>query len=411
MKKYWLVLVLAMLLCGCGGEAEFQQVGFKNAAAFPMETLEEFLLLDMTRTDQVAKGASWELYTEFGRFYVDLSNQENHGPYLLMFSDFASGESYVLCPKANCLHDSDDCGAYFSFGGGAPEHLYFDGQWLYFYLDSNQILYRQKPDGSERTELAGLSETYIDSILYESSMAYCLSEIMEQDEKTGEVLLRKGILCLDLKTGEKTMLPFSFEGNASQVELYWKYGDELVMRYSYSSGQIPFQDASKNRYIIFLFNIETGQITQLVDYPFTYIATASCPGYLIYCVFDPESERNVIYRGEEWWAFSGEICIFDLEKRICYRLESDCLTWEFSIRDGKLFYCELGADGKTLEGKIRDLATGEVTDWLFFDAEPQLRWLAETETGEHFIVMDGEQICRINKEDYYAGNRNLIPIP
>lgn len=274
-------------------------------------------------------------------------------------------------------------------------------------------LYKQILDGSGREIVADLSENVfaVNTILYDQDTAWLLCELMEKNEETSEIAIRKTVVKLDLSTGNWTELPYTFEGDMSNVDLYGKYGDELLLRYTYSVGAVPWENMEESWYSLFLMDVNTGVITRLTEYEFTYAASAKCPGYLIYCIFDPESEYEVLYRGKESSAFYGEIQIFDLTERVCYTMASDCLTWEFSIRDGKLFYCELDSDGKTLEGKIRDLKTGKITEWIFFDAEPQIRWLAETETGNEFIVICEDQICRITKEDYYAGKRDLIPVP
>lgn len=236
---------------------------------------------------------------------------------------------------------------------------------------------------------------------------------MEKDDETGQIIMRRRLSQLNLETGEQTELPFYFEGNLSEVSLLDKYGDELVMRYTYSLDTLmPFQDISKTRHMIFLLNIETGEITRLLDDLSTYSATASCPGYRIYAMFDEKSERNLQYRNGEWSAFSGDIFIFDLRNRVCYELpDQPCLTWEFSVRDGKLFYCDLSEDGTALETKIRDLETGEVIPWCFWNSEMELNRIAVFE--DFFIVRkhgDTETYYRISKEDYYAGIPNLIPL-
>lgn len=409
MKKIIWIVTLVLILCGCSGNQEQVAVAFEDAASFPAKTVLEFPRLNLFQ-ETVAERSYEELYTDFGKIY---SAQSENRDYILSLSDYSAGECYPLCPKSNCLHDSADCGAYFPFNEGNPDFLSYDGTYLYFFHRGEMTLYRQNLDGSDRSMVADLSEDVfaVDTILYEQEQAWLLCELMTISEETSELSIRKTVIQLDLTTGKWYELPYSFEGDMANVELYGKYGDELLFRYTYSVGAVPWKNMEDNCSVIFLMDVNTGGITRLTEYEFTYVASAKCPGYLIYCIFDPESEYEVLYRGEESSAFSGEIQIFDLTEQVCYTMASDCLTWEFSIRDGKLFYCEFGSDGKTLEGKIRDLKTGEITEWLFFDAEPQIRWLAETETGNEFIVICEDQICRISKEDYYAGNRNLIPIP
>ena len=411
MRKWIWVLITVLMLSGCGGKGEDKTaVVFRDAAAFPTETVEEFPLLDLGEGSAAVRSYE-ELYTEFGKFYFAQGSGEDKGDYVLTLSDYEAGESYPLCARTNCLHDTEDCAAFFPFSGGKPNFLYYDGAYLYFYHRGDGLLYRQRADGSDRSVVADLSGevSEVNAILYEENIAWLLCERWTSDSDKTAYTVRKIIVSLDLETGEWTELPFDFQEDMTNVELYGKYGDELLLHWSYSAGLIPWQDPEETRHVVFLLHVETGEVTTVAEYEFTYVSSAKCPGYLIYCLFDPDSEYEVSYRGGEWSAFSGEVQIFDLTERVCYRMESSCLTWEFSIRDGKLFYCELGEDGVTLEGRIRDLETGEVTDWLFFDESPQLLWLEETE--EHFIVISGDRISRITKADYYAGNRNLIPIP
>lgn len=419
MKRLFVLAILAMLLCGCSSEPIYEKVGFEDAATFPTETVEEFPLLDMSETDTVTQGNIGDYVTTFGRFYITVDGEESYSngrddpkPFLLTFDDFETGETYPICTQPQCLHDTPTCGAYFSLATGQPECFYYDGEYLYFYLGGEESLYRQRLDGTDREKLFSLSSYSVD-ILYEGKFAYCLGLIMEKDDETGQVITRRRLSQLNLETGEQTELPFSFEGNLSEVSLLDKYGDELVMRYTYSLDTlIPFQDISKTRHMIFLLNMETGKITRLLDDLSTYSATASCPGYRIYAVFDEKSEKSLQYRDGEWSAFSGDIFIFDLQKRVCYRLiDQLCLTWEFSIYDGKLFYCDLKNDGTALENKIRDLSTGEVIPWYFWNSEMELNRIAVFE--DFFIVRkrgDTETYYRISKEDYYAGIPNLVPL-
>lgn len=411
MRKWIIVLLLSLMLTGCGSREQTQSsLALENAEVFLVEEITAFPVWNAADRETAQRGYE-ELYTDFGKFYS--LQEEDHSAYILTFSDYASGTHYPLCPRTNCRHDSSDCGAYFSFSEGSPNFLYYDGEALCFFTQSDMSLYRQLLDGSGRERVTDLSQDVfaVNTILYERDTAWLLCERMDQNEDQSGYTIRKTILRLDLRSGAWEELPCAFEEDMSNVELFGKYGDELLLRHIRSTGLLPWQDPEETVSTIFLLHTGTGVITVLTQYEYIYGASAICPGYLICCLFDPDSEYEVLYGDEPWPAFSGELCIFDLEKRVCYQMESDCLTWEFSIRDGKLFYCQPGADGKTLEGKIRDLETGEILEWIFFDAEPRIRWLEDTETEEHFLVICEEQICRITKVDYYAGNRNLIPIP
>lgn len=409
MKRLIWMVILVLILCGCTNDQEQAAVAFENAATFPTEIITDFPMIDPYEGTSAYRSYE-ELYADFGKIY---SVQNEYRDYIFSLSDYGAGKCYPLCPKSNCRHDSADCGAWFPFDGGQPEFLHYDGTFLYFFQRAEMTLNKQVLDGSGREIVADLSEDVfaVNTILYDQDTAWLLCELMEKNEETSEIAIRKTVVKLDLSTGNWTELPYTFEGDMTNVELYGKYGDELLFRYTYSVGTVPWKNMEESRSIMFLMDVKTGVITRLTEYEFTYVASAKCPGYLIYCTFEPKTEYEVFYRGETWSAFSGVIQIFDLSERICYTMDSDCLTWEFSIRDGKLFYCELGENNKTLVGKIRDLKTGEISDWCFFDADPPLRWLTEGVSGDHFIVMEGDTICRITKEDYYVGNRNLIPVP
>lgn len=409
MKRMIWIVILALILCGCSNDQEQVAVVFEDSATFPTEAITEFPMID-PREGTSAYRSYEELYADFGKIYSVLTENRD---YILSLSDYAAGENYPLCPKSNCRHDSDECGAWFPFDGGQPEFLHYDGSYLYFFHRGDMTLHKQNLDGSGREMVADLSEVVfsVNTVLYEQDTAWLLCELMTMNENTSEIAIRKTIVKLDLTNGKWAELPYTFEGDMTNVELHGKYGNELLLRYTYSVGSVQWKNMEDSRSVIFLMNVNTGAITRLTEYEFTYVSSAKCPGYLIYCVFDPNSEYKFPYRSEEMSAFTGAIQIFDLTERVCYTMKSDCLTWEFSIRDANLFYCEPGEDGNTLAGKIRNLKTGEVSDWKFFDAEPPLRWLAETETGDYFIVMEGDTICRILKEDYYAGSRNVIPIP
>lgn len=242
MKRLFVLAILAMLLCGCSSESLYEKVGFEDASTFPTEIVEEFPLLDMSETNTVTRGNIGDYVTPLGRFYITVDGKESYSngrddpkPFLLTFDDFETGKTYPLCTQPQCLHDNPTCGAYFSLATGQPECFYYDGEYLYFYLGGEESLYRQRLDGTDREKLFSLSGYSVD-ILYEDKFAYCLGLIMEKDDETGQVITRRCLSKLNLETCEQTQLPFSFEGNMSEVSLLDKYGDELIMRYTYYAG-------------------------------------------------------------------------------------------------------------------------------------------------------------------------------
>jgi hypothetical protein len=114
--------------------------------------------------------------TEHGTYFVAAGDSAS---LLLHMTDHTTGNSFVLCPRPDCQHNSADCGAYLPqtiFEGnsitnavesrrvltGSQENaiLFADGEHIYASNGGNSI-YRFNLDGSGRTEAVRILDEYM----------------------------------------------------------------------------------------------------------------------------------------------------------------------------------------------------------------------------------------------------------
>lgn len=108
--------------------------------------------IEKTNRDVVVQGAN-----DSSTFSIGLNGifriRENH----LLFFDYDSKEEYVICSRANCRHNNENCSGWYSGYHGALGFAEYNG-YLYCFIDNQEKnLYefiRMNRDGSQRKVIA-----------------------------------------------------------------------------------------------------------------------------------------------------------------------------------------------------------------------------------------------------------------
>ena len=165
---------------------------------------------------------------DVGLFYVDGK--------LLRFYDMEAQQSFVLCSRANCMHNSDSCAAYFplTVWGGSAESLAQIGSFLYctYYSGAASIdelsdaetgsaiwLLRIDPSDGSRKVLASFPTMYnaaendgaffassIGTVQYCGGYAWFDLQMRQQDTEETQGASFSQLCGVDLETGEITEL-------------------------------------------------------------------------------------------------------------------------------------------------------------------------------------------------------------
>lgn len=208
-KKIILVLVIAAVIAGgILGVRHHQQP--TAAVKIPIET------------NALVRGAVGSTVGSFsGLYYMDVNKTGIFyiDEYKMYYLDYESGQSYVLCDKANCKHTSSSCGGYVPDMTGLAA---YDG-YLYAFAENKAEntydLTRMSMNGQDRKVIASIEigayeagEWYLtpdfSDIYYGYGRAYVPVEYVYiyPDEEYGNGLSRIQLLAIDLNTGDMTVL-------------------------------------------------------------------------------------------------------------------------------------------------------------------------------------------------------------
>lgn len=109
-----ILLCIVALLCGCQSEPDPEVINFKDKPTLPIEEVSELPYLTPVK-DGVNPANSIEIETDVGKTVGQWMDGEQSDYTLISFEDPETGETYPLCARANCTHDSFDCPAYQMF--------------------------------------------------------------------------------------------------------------------------------------------------------------------------------------------------------------------------------------------------------------------------------------------------------
>lgn len=190
-------------------------------------------------TNEIVRGSN-----ESGAYYLDVNQTGifylDNGK--MKYLDYATGKSYYICDKANCLHQNKSCGSYavnFSGFGAYNGYLYAIRK---DYQTNSYDLIRMEMNGTDRKVLAtidsrdfgknkqddGNLDLEYEDIYYAYGKAYFQikyseNEYFESEEGESETVYSNPetmiqIMCIDLKSGEKKVLE-EISGAATDTEL------------------------------------------------------------------------------------------------------------------------------------------------------------------------------------------------
>ena len=152
MKRLALFLLAAVFVTACGGAA-------------PSPTPSEF------GEDGVHIFREW-VTEEMTYFTATANEMDEDAPLLLHVTDHATGNTFPLCNRPDCAHNSHRCNAYIpqeaieDDWGGFPgirmdssPFVFVDGDFVYAHNRSNAI-YRWRLDGTRRTQVVRIPDRY-----------------------------------------------------------------------------------------------------------------------------------------------------------------------------------------------------------------------------------------------------------
>ncbi len=379
MKKRWIMAVVAaLLLCGCQGEPDPETVSFGDKPTLPVEKITELPTLELVN-DGSESNWGFDLETPIGVFRQEDTGGDGMYHFLLTFEDFATGETYPLCPKINCTHDSFECSAF----GQRYKSMYYDGTHLYLvgteYLESAQmdVVYRQNLDGTDREVVyrpANVPENGNFSIrqsVFKDGKIYYVGMGTVFDPDSLEIQTGEQIFIGDLTTGETTSVPIEFNdgSNGSTLTLRGIYGNELILLRTTGNEGLFVEDTYHE--VFFLLNVDSGEITVITE--------IQGGNRAYYCAFEHglmyfrfqdtpnEIHENVQIMGDDTWnscsLYTGDVKIVDIRNRVIYELGDVPLSHNngIEVRDGIPYwvYLTYNDDRTEIARYAQNVQTGE----------------------------------------------------
>lgn len=379
MKKICLLLLaLTLFLCGCQSEADPEAIDFSTAPTFPMEEITQLPTLELIE-DGSESNWGFELETEIGIFLQKQIETDDGNYFVLTFDDFSIGESYPLCPKINCTHDSSECSAF----GQRYKSLYYDGTHLYLvgteYLEAAQVdvVYRQKLDGTDRQvvyrphQVPENSTFTMDLCVFKDGKIYYVGMGTVFNPETGDLRTGEQIYIGDLTTGETTAIPIEFNdgSSGSTLTLRGMYGNELILLRT--TGNEGFFVEDTYHEMFFLLNVDTGEITVIMEIVGGNRAYYSSFEHgLMYFRFQDTpneiSEKATIIGDENDTSYSiydGDVKIVDIRNRKIYQMTDIPLSHRngLEVQDGEPYwvYLTYNDDRSVVTKYAQNVQTGE----------------------------------------------------
>lgn len=273
MKRRLLILfsmLLVIMAVGCKGSKE-DTSSEQVFDAKDIDDCEIIQLKDISGDDKETQGYFSTYYHNFakapkGYYYIDfLAN-------LLMYFDEETEETYPVCSKINCNHNTMDCSArlatkemaesdkYFGFG-----IYYYDG-YIYAIKKSGELM-QISSDGAERKTIAKIYDADAangrigENLVFHNGYVYAYNMNMNISKKEEH---EETIVRYSLKTGESNTV-VSYKTNVgSSITNVRCYGNQLF----FTTTGISKNDDNKvvwNFKGIYVYNIETGELGKIVD--------------------------------------------------------------------------------------------------------------------------------------------------
>jgi hypothetical protein len=206
---------------------------------------------------------------ENGYYYLDNSGTDSVSLVPIYYMDSESGESIILCGKADCKHNSTDCNAILD------KHAGYSGQALYYYQemlyvicddDATGLSYLEQiaPDGSYRRRLFDIGA---------ESTAYCLvfhnqSVYIYQRQGTvsGYEKTTATIRCRSLDGKEDTVI-YEYTGDGAVIYAVKSYGDKLffILEEESRAGTEEHSERIYKRKGVFAYDYNTKQVSNVCN--------------------------------------------------------------------------------------------------------------------------------------------------
>lgn len=430
MKNLIMMLLLAaVLLCGCGGgeEGDPEMVDFSTAPTIPIEEVKEFPLLELEGNGTKPTFHGWQVEAENGMFLMKQVGTTFGN--VLHFFDYTTGEAYPACVAPNCTHDSEDCPAYFYDG----RLIHYDGEWLYYTVQEkgSYVLMRQRPDGSDRKQVFETNESgkpnviaQMDGEVYADGILYFHMSGVLFDPETATMESGEKICALDLKTGKVTAFPYEFGDNSNSGTTYIQgmYGDNLMVTHRTSKKSLGKEAYTETW---FLLNVKTQEILVLKQFhyddkgnhDFGAYQINVAQGLVVVQINDTYVASVPVANAGEKKAgmLTGQRLVFDLEHLKGYLVteEADLSIYD-DILDGYYQHFVWNEDRTAVTPMFRDLATGE--DIPMPDTLSGICWYNLRSIGDHYFfnIDPGEAenyTVAITRENFWAGDPQFIKVP
>lgn len=235
----------------------------------------------------------------------------------LYFLDGESGQSAVLCSKANCNHDSNDCYAYVE--SIQPELMYYDG---YVYVASNTSniehkdgestytadvnLYAIKKDGSERYNIYNSDQGAVSNMKAVNGYIYYTAWVFHDEISIDKYLLDLSLYRYDLRWKKQERLyTFGPEESQQTAALKMVNGNSENI---YFEHEVIYDDGTKKEC---LYEYRDGKVKELAQYEnakdVNYIINDD-KQYMIYNVYgENDIEYYTIYESEDFFEHKQEL--------------------------------------------------------------------------------------------------------
>ncbi len=177
MKKTILLLcaLLVLLLAACGKEPQTTETGVKSTEA-PSTNLLSLAPEDYNQTSWIGNFVE----TPEGCYYLNFIGCDNDIIKLLCFCPRGGDTFYPLCGKPNCLHNDENCNAYFD---GSPLGFgYYDGAiYALDYSGFENKLIKLNLDGTDHSVVKTLDNIeFVTSCWYHHGMFFIYYEDDEE---------------------------------------------------------------------------------------------------------------------------------------------------------------------------------------------------------------------------------------
>jgi hypothetical protein len=397
-------------------------------------------------------GAYYLNTNETGIFYLDNN--------LMRYIDYKTKENYVLCSRADCKHNDENCGAYLAnaFGFCAIEDQLF--AWVENPENNTADLLRMDMDGENRSVLTSvsmgghevgeyeLSQFNLSDIYYGFGKAYAVLTYYQVKPATSISMngpCKRQVVTVDLATGKQSIL-FEQEG----VDLFFilkiqaispenivctvnevsdgkdldafNEADNHELQEKYSDYDSYYNDViTKMNFIAYDYNFEDCSLDQFFDSPCTTHYTNGnpdtwydpffCLGWyentLLACFETNDGNNTKSITLQQYNLASDSWNSIATIENSAIIMRSFGTVGNYILDDSKIFYMHYDAEPETT-GYVcyYDLETHQTKE-LYEDAW-NVTFRFSDEYQDYFVgdmmVNDKHGVYLIRKEDYYSGN-------